>query len=97
MTLHQTLNSHLGHCYPWLKHDAHNCSMLPTFNVWTSSISSTELIQIFILHKMLFIAHCYPRLFCIASYYPLLPTIPDAVRSNTIKSRHVKVTLIELN
>ena len=34
----ETLNSHLSHCYPWLTSDAHNCSALSTFTVWTSSI-----------------------------------------------------------
>ena len=53
MKLHETLNSHLSHCYPWLTRDPHNCSMLPSFSVLNKfNISSSELIQTFILHKI---------------------------------------------
>ena len=38
MKLHETLNFHLSHCYLWLPRDAHSCSVLPAFTLWTSSI-----------------------------------------------------------
>ena len=46
---------------------------------------------------MFFIAKCYPRQFCIACHYPLLPTIPDAVRSSTTKSNQIKSNQIKSN